>query len=463
MLEMIRRWLGIGSTRSSEQQDAFQQLNALAPLKSAPEQITPEKSAVAEVNEEHSFVCREAVLNRDERIDGYEFSLSRRLQSRVLERSALVQRVYDDAMLRNLSRSGVSSLLGHRFALIRLSPSSLNNPLLDGFSQMNVVIMITPGEVAAADFSEVRDNLLRLRGIGVRHGWTLDKPRPEIVEFLSETDFIEVESTAFDGIQIKVMYQKLRAINGQPKLIASGLQTSDDFTLCYQCGFDYFSGPFVASRENWHPPKSEINRLRVMEVLNLIRAGAEFDAIADRLRTEPVLTFKLLRYINSAGVGLQRKISDISQALMVLGSERFYRWLSLLLFDFNKLGYRERVLNEQALARARFLEMLAGKGQVPRAADQLFITGLFSLMDVMMGRPLADVLKQVSLPEPVAAALRGEPGPMHDALSLAIAVESSAPEEMAAAAAQCGLDALVVTGTMIEALAWSQQMSAAGE
>jgi len=458
MFEMIRRWLGIGSPRSPEPKDAVQGIDTVAPLISAPGGI-----AQAGEGETHSFVCHEAVLNRNERIDGYEFALRRKLQSRMLKKSALVRRVHDDAMLRNLALFNMSSLLGHRFALIHLSPASLNNPLLESFSNLNVVIMFIAGAAATTDPAAVRANLQRLRQSGVRYGWTLSQPWPEVAEFLPEADFIEVESTAFDGVQLKAMCRNFRAISGSPKLIASELQASDDFSLCYHCGFDYFMGPFVSSRDNWHPVKSEINHLRVIEVLNLIRAGAEFNTIADCLRTEPVMTFKLLRYVNSPGVGLLQQVDDIPQALLTLGSDRLYRWLSLLLFDFKRTGYRESVLYEQVLARARFLEMLAGQGRVPAAADQLFMTGLFSLLDVMMGQSLSDILKQVSLPEPVAAALKGEPGPIRDALFLAIAVESGTPDEMAAAAAGCDLDATAVIGTMIEALAWSEQLSAVSE
>lgn len=457
MFDTIRRWMGFSPVDFAPQ-DAFQKLNTVAPLRSAPKEAT-----AADAQGKPSFVCREAILNRSERISGYEFAPERRLPSRMLEKSARIRWVYDDIMLRNFATLGVSPLLGDRFALIRISMDSLKNPVLETFSRLNTVIMIMPGTLAEADLAGVQDNLRRLKEIGIKHGWTLNRTQPEIVEFLQEADFIEVEATALDGVQLKTMCRSLRAIPGKPKLIASELQTSDDFNLCYQCGFDYLMGPFVSSRENWHPAKSEINRLRVFEVLNMIRGDAKLDAIADRLRTEPILTFKLLRYINSPGIGLLQKVDEIPQALLVLGRDRFYRWLSLLLFDFNQPGYRERVLSEQVLARARFMEMLAGRGHVPAAADHLFMTGLFSLLDVMMEQPLADVLKQVSLPEDVVAALRGEPGAMRDTLLLGITVESGTQDEMAFAATRCGLDAATVTSTMVEALVWAQQTSAAGE
>ncbi|MCB1967341.1 MAG: hypothetical protein KDI64_15260, partial [Candidatus Accumulibacter sp.] len=75
---------------------------------------------------------------------------------------------------------------------------------------------------------------------------------------------------------------------------------------------------------------------------------------------------------------------------------------------------------------------------------------------------LAEILKQVSLPDDVAAALQGEPGAMHDALSLAIAVESESPQEIATAAALLGLDAPEVTALMLEALDWAQHVVSAG-
>lgn len=457
MLEKFRRLMGNASEEPSPQ-DAFKQLNSVAPLKSA-----PKNNAAAGNEQAASFVCREAVLNRQEKIAGYEFALGRELQARMLEKSALIRRVYDDAMLRNLAPLGVSALLGERFSFIRLSVFSLKNPLLRAYANSNTVIMITPGIIGETDLQEIRSNLTHLEDNCIKYGWTLDRPRPELAEFLRGADMIEIEAASLDGIQIKSMCLDYRTLKGGKKLIASALQTSDDFNLCFHCGFDYFMGPFVSSRENWHPAKSEINRLRVFEALNLIRTGAEFDAISDCLRTDPVLTYKLLRYINSPGIGLQQKINEISQALMILGRERFYRWLSLLLFDFTQTGYRELVLNEQALTRARFMETLAGQGRVPKAADQLFITGLFSLLDVMMGQPLADILKKVALPEEVAAALSGEAGAIRDALLLGIAVENNDEEFMAAAAGQCGLDAQVVAGLMLEALAWSQQLISANE
>lgn len=455
MFNSLRRMLG-GSSNEPSSQDSFQQLNAVAPLK--PAQEAPKGSAQKNM----SFICREAVLDRGERIAGYEFALGQKVQARMMEASAVIRRVYDDVMLNSLAPLGVSSLLGGRSAFIRLSVESLKAPQLDVLANPNAVIMITPRPITEIDLAEMRASLAHIAALGFKVGWSINQPRPEYAEFLHKADFIEIDPAGLDGMQLKALISDLRGANSEQKLIACKLQTADDFQYCFERGFNYFMGPFVSSRENWHPAKSDVNYMRVFQALEMIRSGAEFDAIAECLRTDPILTFKLLRYINSPGIGLQQKINEIQQALMLLGRERFYRWLSLLLFDSAKPGYNENVLREQALTRGRFMERLAGKGRVPASGDQLFLTGLFSLMNVMLGQSLDEVLKQVSLPEAVASALRGEDSAMHDALMLATAVESGIGD-MAAAAAQCGVDETEVAGILIEALAWSQQIVAVGE
>jgi EAL and modified HD-GYP domain-containing signal transduction protein len=456
MFESIRRLLG-NSPKEPSPQDTFQQLNEVAPLKS-----TQEAASKESVHGHSSFLCREAILDRNERIAGYEFTLGQGVQARMMDKSALVRRVYDEAMLDNLAPLGVSTLLGERSAFIRLSVESLNIPQLEAIANPNTVIMITPRPITEVNLAEMRANLAHIEALGFRQGWSINQPRPEYAEFLGKADFIEIDPALLDGIQLKKMISDFRAANSEQKLIASRLRTADDFKYCFERHFDYFMGRFVSSRENWHPAKSEVNHVQVFQTLEMIQSGAEFDAIADCLRTDPILTFKLLRYINSPGIGLLQKIDDIRQALMLLGRDRFYRWLSLLLFDCKKPGFNENILIEQALTRARLMELLAGKGRAPANADQLFLTGLFSLMNVMLAQPLEDVLKQVALPEAVASALRGEPSAMRDALTLAIAVESGSGE-IAAAAAQCGVDAYEVASMMIEALAWSQQIAAAGK
>ena len=88
---------------------------------------------------------------------------------------------------------------------------------------------------------------------------TLEECRNELREVLEDWILLSISRhlplPIVDGIELKMMYRQFRSIPGRPKLIAGELHTSDDFDLCYQCGFDYFKGLFVSSRKNWQPAK----------------------------------------------------------------------------------------------------------------------------------------------------------------------------------------------------------------
>lgn len=218
---------------------------------------------------------------------------------------------------------------------------------------------------------------------------------------------------------------------------------------------------FLRGEHAWGPLKT--NHAQAVRVLNLVRKNAEVGEIETALKQDVTLSFKLLRYINSAAMGLQSPLATLDKALLMLGRERFYRWLSLLLFDIKAPGFRERLLTEQALARAYFLESLAGVGQVPDDRDGLFILGLFSMLDLLMGQPLERILQHTRLPDDVMNTLLGAEGPWQDALQLARASEEAAAEQLETLAERCQLDALQVTRHAIDALNWAHGVVAAGE
>jgi EAL and modified HD-GYP domain-containing signal transduction protein len=420
----------------------------------------------------HSFVCREAALGRDERISGYEFLLPDRVQTRLqgsVDADSL-HKAYDDALLHNLCSLGSSTLLGSRFAFVRLSLASLDNPLIARLPASNTVLLFSPSR-KAPDPAVVRPRFDELGQQGFACGWLLRREQldehAELAGLAASADFAQLETGSFDGVQIKALLKSLHAARPAERpamrFMASGIATVDEYNLCFHGGFDFFLGKFVNSRENWIPPKSNTNPLHIIELLNMLRSGAEFDAIAHKLKLDPVLTFKLLRYLNSPVMGLLSPVTTMDKALIVLGRERFFRWLSLFLFDIKAPGYRDRALTEQALARAHFLESLAGQGAIPASKDQLFMLGLFSLIDLLMGQSMSEMLQQAKLPEPVHQALLGQPGAYGDALALAIAAEGLSQEDIEAKAGSCRLAALQVSRSAIEALEWAHEVSSLGE
>ncbi|MBV2234730.1 MAG: HDOD domain-containing protein [Sterolibacterium sp.] len=425
------------------------------------------------------FICRELILDRQQQIAGHAFDLPRKLRQRLQATHAdtetnaatTLQRAYGDALLRSLSQLDLHELLGKRLAFVHLSAAALGHPLIEQLPAQNTVLMLSLADSPPVSAAALQAHIDALRQRGLRHGWLLRKQtlvaQQALLTLASQADHVQFQTADFDGVEIKTLIKLLN--DNRPtnlprlQLTADGLASFDEFNLCFQSGFDFFQGDFISRRDNWHPPKSDINRLLVIKLLNLLRSDTELNLIAPQLTSDPVLSFKLLRYLNSAAMGLQTPVATMDKALVILGRSRFYRWLSLLLFDVKAPGYRERVLIEQALTRAFFLETLAGQGQLPRDGDELFLLGLFSMLDLLIGQPLISILDQAHLPQPVHEALLGKSGPYRNALNLAIAAEAPHADDLEASSRVCGLDARCVTQGSIAALAKAREIAALSE
>jgi EAL and modified HD-GYP domain-containing signal transduction protein len=426
-----------------------------------PTELAPPRVKEPAAPPDRSFVCREPILDRGHRIAGYEFLLHQRLQKRLSGRGAVLWRAYDDVLIRNLASVGAGSLIGDRLSFMCISPESLENPRLSTLPAANTVLMIDAPDACGLDFESLPDRLSALKERGFRIGYHLQS-ETSAEAILPLCGFVLISTPAYDGLEIADLVRHLRKLKTVTplSLIAADIESPDDFHLCFRAGFDYFQGPFVNHRENWHPPKANVDRALITHVLSQLRSNVDNAVLASTVRQDAVITYKLLRYINSPFNGLSHEITTIDQCLQLLGRERFYRWLSLLLFDVQKPGYVERILTEQALVRANLMERMGQRSHTAEAnPDQLFLTGLFSLLDKLLDRSMAETLASVSVPQAVTDALISGRGPLRPFLNLVVACEKGVQEEIAACAAVCRLDVAGVNEDLLAALVWANEVS----
>jgi c-di-GMP phosphodiesterase len=425
-----------------------------------PTELAPPRIKDPQAPPDRSFVCREPVLDRSHRIAGYEFLLHQRLQKRLSGRGAVLWRAYDDVLIRNLASVGALSLIGDRLSFICLSPEALGSPRLSSLPAANTVLVIDAPDAGGPALESLPDRLSALKDRGFRIGYHT-QPEASAEAILPLCGFVLISTPAYDGLEIAAWVRRLRKLKTPTplSLIAADIETPDDFHLCFRAGFDYFQGPFVNQRENWHPPRGNVNRALVTQVLSQLRGDVDNAVLAATVRQDAIIAYKLLRYINSPFNGLSHEITTIDQCLQLLGRERFYRWLSLLLFDVQNPGYVERILTEQALVRANLMERMGQRSRMAEAnPDQLFLTGLFSLLDKLLGQSMAETLASVSVPQAVTDALIAGRGPLVPFLNLVVACEKGVQEDIAACAAACGLDVAAVNEDMLAALVWANEV-----
>jgi EAL and modified HD-GYP domain-containing signal transduction protein len=161
----------------------------------------------------------------------------------------------------------------------------------------------------------------------------------------------------------------------------------------------------------------------IVELMARVDEGEDVERLEQTLKRDPSLAFKLLRYMNSAAFGLPVEVSSFRHAIMLLGYARLKRWLALLLTTASK-DHSMRPIMYAALRRGVLMEELAQGMSEREQRDEMFICGLFSLLDHMLKAPFERLLQSIPVPERVRQALVEQSGPYQPYLELVQAIES---------------------------------------
>ncbi|MDR1661315.1 MAG: HDOD domain-containing protein [Azoarcus sp.] len=223
------------------------------------------------------------------------------------------------------------------------------------------------------------------------------------------------------------------APDGSPGLsLAWGLADVPAFKQAIAAGYDGASGWFFL---HGNPPAKELspNHAQIIRLLNMVRNNGEIRDIENVLKQDVALSYKLLRYINSASFGLMVEIQSFRHAVSILGYDRLHKWLSLLLVTASRDPGAPAMM-QTAIARGRFMEQIGAEFFDEAGCGNLFITGAFSMLDILLGTSMETLLEEMTLPEPVTDALLYGEGDYAPFLHLARACEGFEPAALVEAA-----------------------------
>ena len=162
-------------------------------------------------------------------------------------------------------------------------------------------------------------------------------------------------------------------------------------------GARWASGPSLSTVDQSESGrKLNASRLVLMEMLNLVRSEADVTELAAVAKRDPGVAVQLLSQANAAANGLQTAVTGLDQAIMLMGRQSLYRWLAVAVFRAGGDSARDATLLEVALSRARFLELLGAELGDRARADELFLVGLLSFVDALLGLSMAELLQRMS-------------------------------------------------------------------
>jgi len=396
----------------------------------------------------HLFVMRHVVLNRDKKVVGYAF-----FQPDV-SHLAQVDAESDRSFLAFLASVTTNAALGGRRAMVTVTARLLFNAALEKLAGNGVAVLVHL-DASIDNFAPVIERMQALHKRGLLVGLAdgrLALSHPELGHCVS------LAGLQVDHILTPDLLDMVRLFRNQHpqiQLIACGVNSYEAFEVCRKLRMHGFTGPFVTHRRDWQNNPIDPGTLRLCKLVNSLRADLELDAIIDEIKLDPLLSFRILCYANSAALGAEHRILTLKDAIMLIGREPLFRWLVLLLCASAPSQLHSSALLENALVRGRMMEILS-QDVATSAPQDCFLTGVLSLLDVILEVPASTLLGALDLPSEVKAALQDRTGPYAGLLRLAEAVEQTQAEDVRDLCTDLGIETGQLSHAHNAALMWAR-------
>jgi EAL and modified HD-GYP domain-containing signal transduction protein len=400
------------------------------------------------------FVARQPIFDRNRKVWAYELlfrSDAAATRFDGAEPSSATRQVISHGML----SIGWDKMLRGKVGCINFGRDMLLQDLYSSLPPGQTIIELTE-DIEADD--EVLEALLGVRAQGYRIALDDFRPGPRMDALVGLADLVKVEMDT-PKAQQEVILRDLHARG--IRVLSEKVETDADFRWALRAGYDYFQGNFFACpvvMQGTQIPAIKIQCLRLIQEAH--RAELDFTRLTALISQDVSLSYKLLRYANSARFGRQNKIHSIRRALVVLGEYGIRKWIAIAALPAiadDKPGE----LVTQSLVRGRFCELL-GQASGQGVEDQAFLVGLFSMLDALLDRPLNDALEELGLALPLDSVLRGqapEESVLNQIYKLVRRYEVADWDGVEILAGQLGTPPEVVGAAYREALPWADELA----
>lgn len=393
------------------------------------------------------FVVREPLIDASGTVSGYELSLQH--DGEVVEMDQRAESAFLISFVAEQFLELGAHMMGDEVIFLSLPPHTLEESDIADLIPQRIVFCLSAEDIdSERKFALIKT--LRARGFGLSMPDSVLALENRLLELLTH---IECD---FNSPTFSQQVAHCHAIKSpSTNVVARGIETWQDYDLCAELGASAFVGNLhLTPRPEMQAKGLNPAQTVILQLMHLVRQDAEIRDLENVLKRDPAIAYKLLTYINSAGFGLGVEIQSLRHAVTMLGFSPLYRWLSLLLATASTSGY-SLALMQAAIIRGRFAELL-GQNFLPKSeAENLFVAGMFSLLDCLLGIPMEEVLENIQLSDSVSEALLTRGGIYGPFLALAEACEMQ-NGHVGELADALFIDALKVNRAHIAALTWAQ-------
>jgi c-di-GMP-related signal transduction protein len=393
------------------------------------------------------YLARQPILNRARELFAYELLFRDGLQNSCdgLDLELASTSVLDTSFLIGFEKITA----GHRM-FINCPRDFLLRDYISLFPPNSAVVEIL--ETIKPD-QEVIDACKRLKQAGYTIALDDFVDSPDQAPLVALADIIKVDFRLTDRKEQHAIIS--RHAGKKIRMLAEKVETQEEYAAGMEMGYSLFQGYFFCRPEMLRHSDLPSSKLAYLELLRAATAP-EFDIqeLALKIKHEASLTFRLLRYLNSAAFGLRSEIRSVPHALSLLGERELRKWIAVVSVGVLADGKPDELMIVP-LVRGRFCEMLAPLAGMPGHANDLFLMGLLSVMDAILDQPLESILADLPVRQEIKDALQSRTGLYWQLLELAIAHERADWEKVSALVSETGMKEEQVSAMYVSAVDWS--------
>ncbi len=247
--------------------------------------------------------------------------------------------------------------------------------------------------------------LKKLKSDGYRIAISRFSGKNALSDIYKLADILCMKTAGRNREELSEMMEAARPFNA--KVMGEMVRDREHFIRCSELGFALFQGSFFKTPEKISVRKISSNEAARFKLMKIIEGDTpDFEKLADTIQSDVTISLRLLTYLNSAAFGLVSKISSIQQAITMLGWENMKKWLRVvILSDVSKHTYAQDLVMLSS-QRGKFLEIVIEDHDFwGFSPDSMFLLGVFSLLDTLLGMPMEKITAHLPLEEKLKSAL----------------------------------------------------------
>lgn len=353
--------------------------------------------------------------------------------------------------------SEVVELLGSRKVFVQIDACFLESGMISMLpAQKTILELVHQGEFT----DKTRELCAGFRRMGYTFALGGDVPTKSMASLSGVVDIIKLDIGAIPRLQL---VETVELLHSQSlSLLAENVTSQQEFDDCRELGFDLFQGHYFAHPRVLVARRPDLRRANILSILSCIDQDVGDKELEEALKLSPDLMLHLLRLVNSAAFGLRTQVGSMREALSIFGRSKLSKWLQVLLFISSEADDGGWALFELAAKRGHMIEALVQDVTHQRGASQQdrgFMVGMLSLVDVLLGSPMAEVLPKIGVAEEIRQAILTKSGVLGELLQICEALEEADFDAVTELAESCNISLARVMEVQREAVLWANAVA----